>query len=110
MHTDALRIILLTLAAVPVAACRSDRPTASEHDMSLRPVCQECYDAVLEARRTHPSPGDAVTETLKTYECPCCNTEMSVYVKNGTHMVKCGGCAAEGVAWDQCRPVEMSRD
>lgn len=65
-------------------------------------VCQECYDAVHEARRDHPSTGTSHNEVLRTYECACCKSEMSVYIANGVHMVKCGGCATEGVAWDKC--------
>tara|TARA_R110002096_G_scaffold34448_9_gene98384 strand:- start:1742 stop:2059 length:318 start_codon:yes stop_codon:yes gene_type:complete len=65
-------------------------------------VCQECYDAVHKARVEHPSTGSNHNEVLGTYECPCCKSEMSVYIENGVHMVKCGGCAKDGVAWDHC--------
>ena len=69
-------------------------------------VCKECYEAVTEAHRTHPEFGANGNEFIRTYMCPCCKTEMSVYCQNGTMMVKCGGCAREGVAWNKCLPPD----
>ena len=34
---------------------------------------------------------------------------MAVYIEGGVHMVRCGGCAEHGVAWNACHPVEMAR-
>lgn len=104
------RPLLLTLAAISLAACQSDKPKLREPVTSMTPVCQECYDAVAEARRGNPAPGTTTNETVRTYTCPCCKTEMSVYIENGVHMVKCGGCASEGVAWDKCHPIDMSTE
>ena len=67
-------------------------------------VCKECYNAVTAAHRDHPASNPSGLQTLRTYQCPCCKTAMSVYIQDGTHMVKCGGCAREGIAWDKCLP------
>ena len=69
-------------------------------------VCRECYDAVTEAHRANPDPKVTGVQTIRTSQCPCCKTEMSVYIQDGTHMVKCGGCARAGVAWDRCLPSD----
>lgn len=110
MQIPTTPLLLLSLSVFFLAACQSDKLSASEHQMSKTPVCQECYDAVAAARRTHPVADASTNEIIETYACPCCETEMSVYIENGTHMVKCGGCASEGIAWDQCRPVAMSTE
>ena len=68
----------------------------------MTPVCRECHDAVSAARRTHPIADASTNQNIRDYACPCCREEMSVYIHNGVHMVKCGGCAPEGVVWDKC--------
>jgi len=90
-----LRSATFAVIALVLAGC-----AATPHGKTG--VCQECYDAVNAARAAHPSAGSTHNEVISTYECPCCKTEMSVYIANGVHMVKCGGCAKEGVAWDKC--------
>ena len=110
MPTIKVRSVLLALPAFFLAACLSESPTPSAHEMSKAPVCKECYDAVAAARRDHPAADASANEVIKTYTCPCCAAEMSVYIENGTHMVKCGGCASDGVAWDKCRPIDMSME
>ena len=110
MQTPTTPLVFLALSVFALTACQSDKRLASGHEMSKTPVCQECYDAVAAARHTHAAADASTNEIIKTYACPCCKTEMSVYIENGTHMVKCGGCASEGVAWDQCRPIEMSTE
>lgn len=108
MQVSVLRRLSIPIIALTLAACRSDRTEPSEHDASLTPVCRECYEAVFDARRTHPAHLAGANQQIRMYTCPCCEAEMSVYTENGTHMVRCGGCATQGVAWDSCRPVEMT--
>lgn len=96
-----LRHFCVASAAFLVVSCASQPGTAS----GMTGVCQECYDAVHAAHTSHPSMGATHNEVIRTHECPCCKSEMSVYVENGVHMVKCGGCAADGVAWDKCTPT-----
>jgi hypothetical protein len=105
-----IRSLLIPLLALGAVACQSDKPSAPVTEASKMPVCAECYSAVSAAQRAEPIVDADRNETLKTYECPCCTAEMSVYIEDGTYMVKCGGCAREGVAWDQCRPVDMSAE
>lgn len=85
-----------------VAALATSCGTVTPESAGKTPVCQECFDAVSRARVDHPASGPTHNEVLRTYECPCCKTQMSVYIANGVHMVKCGGCAVDGVAWDRC--------
>lgn len=98
--------LLTTLAACGLAlgACQTNKHTMTDPTTGKSVVCKECYDAVTAAHRNHPATNASGVQTLRTYQCPCCNTEMSVYIQDGTHMVRCGGCAREGVAWDKCLP------
>lgn len=99
------RVTALATCGLTLAACQSDKHTMTDAASGKTIVCQECYDAVTAAHRDHPASGTKGIQTLRTYQCPCCKTEMSVYIQDGTHMVKCGGCAKEGVAWDNCLPA-----
>lgn len=108
MRFNGTHPIVLALVTLFIAGCRSDKHMSHDQDVSKTAVCQECYDAVTDARRTHPATDE--NTTINTYVCPCCKTEMSVYIENGVHMVKCGGCARDGVAWNQCRPIDMSAE
>ena len=85
----------LTGCSVALSACQSDRHAMTDPMTGKTIVCKECYDAVTAAHRDHPAANASGIQTLRTYECPCCKTEMSVYIQNGTHMVKCGGGARE---------------
>jgi len=101
---------LLALALFGVSACQSGTEMSRASDDSLTPVCLECFESVSAARSSHPVTEVSQDEVIRTYECPCCETEMTVYIESGVHMVKCGGCAHDGVAWDLCTPVEMNMD
>lgn len=97
--------LLLTIAtALADTSCRSPEARAAQ---STTPDCRECFDAVATALEQHPVASAAENRVLREYICPCCNTEMAVYIENGVHMVRCGGCAKDGVAWDACHPVDM---
>jgi len=98
--------LLIAVAACPVVlgACQSNKHMMTDSATGKTVVCQECYDAVTAAHRNHPASSASGTQVLRTYQCACCKTEMSVYIQDGTHMVKCAGCAREGVAWDMCVP------
>ncbi len=95
---------VLAACGLTLGGCQSDKHMMTDAATGKTIVCQECYDAVTAAHRDHPASTTSGIQTLRTYQCPCCKTEMSVYIQNGMHMVKCGGCAKEGVAWDKCAP------
>lgn len=97
------------LATALSIACRSNQQMLVDGDVLKTPVCLECYEAVSEVLRTHPTAGGRKDEVLETYTCPRCRTQMSVYIESGIHMVQCGGCATEGIPWNQCRPADTSR-
>lgn len=92
----------LTACGLALGACQGNRHTMTDATTGKTVVCKECYTAVTAAHRDHPAANATGIQTLRTYQCPCCKTEMSVYIQDGTHMVKCGGCARDGVAWDKC--------
>ncbi|HMN39778.1 MAG TPA: hypothetical protein PKE29_02965 [Phycisphaerales bacterium] len=98
----------LAACSLTLCACQSNTHTMTDAATGKTVVCQECYDAVTAAHRDHPASATSRIQTLRTYQCPCCKTEMSVYIQNGTHMVKCGGCAKEGAAWDKCAPPDSA--
>lgn len=98
--------LLLTLAAA--LSCTGCRSPESHDSLDSVPVCQECFDAVTAAHQQHPTTSADEHRVIKEYTCPCCNAEMAVYIEGGIHMVRCGGCVKDGVAWDACHPVAMS--
>lgn len=99
-----LAVASLAVASLALAACQTPQRTTAGTKSGMTTVCRECYEAVAEAHRTHPDSGASRDEIVRTYQCTCCKAEMSTYRQNGTMMVKCGGCAREGVAWDKCLP------
>lgn len=100
--------LLLTLAtALACTSCRSPEPRDAS---SATPVCRECFEAVTAAREQHPVAAATEDRVLREYTCPCCKTDMAVYIEGGVHMVRCGGCAKDGVAWNACHPVDMNPD
>lgn len=105
---EMMRLPLL-VALIAALACTSCRSLESEDTADSTPVCQECFDAVVAAREKHPAASADEHRVIEVYTCPCCNAEMAVYIEGGVHMVRCGGCAEHGVAWNACHPVEMAR-
>ena len=95
---------VLVVCGLLLGACQSSSHAVGATGKTT--VCQECYDAVSAAHRDHPTSTARGVQTLRAYRCPCCNTDMAVYLQDGTPMVKCGGCAPDGVAWDKCAPPE----
>lgn len=69
-------------------------------------ICKECYDALEAMQTSHPAWGSMHNQVIRTYECPCCKTEMTVYIEQGVPKVKCGGCAKDGVSWGECTLVD----
>lgn len=98
---------ILMFASVILQGCRVTDQPGVDVETGMARVCQECYDAVNAARKTHPSRGEGQNETIRSYDCPCCKASMSIYVQDGMHMVRCVGCAPDGVAWNQCVPSAM---
>lgn len=92
----------LAACGLALGACQSNKHTMTDPATGKTIVCKECYDALTTARRNHPATSTSGVQTIRTSQCSCCRTEMSVYIQNGTHMVKCEGCARDGVAWDKC--------
>ena len=95
----------LAACGLALGACQSNKHSMVEARPGMTVVCKDCYDQVQKARSTGgPRGGLATNRTISTHMCPCCKTEMSIYVENGVAKVKCGGCAPEGVACDKCLP------
>jgi hypothetical protein len=94
--------IAVAACSIVLGACQSNQRTMTDSATGKTVDCKESYDAVTAAHLNQPTTNASGTQILRTYQCPCCKTEMPVYIQNGTHMVKCGGCAREGVSWDKC--------
>ncbi len=98
----------LALAGLQLGACQSDKHTMvepkGEGDGTVI-VCKLCYDEVY--RESYPSGsrwGGTIEQTHQVHQCPSCKTDMSTYVENAVPMIKCAGCAPDGVACDKCLP------
>ncbi len=101
--TRSLLLSVITLAGLGLAACQSDKHTMVEPKPGTTVVCRECYDEITKVRRTYR--GHYVnTQNVSTHVCTQCKTDMSIYTENGVLMVKCAGCAPQGMACDKCLP------
>ena len=87
---EMMRLPLL-VALIAALACTSCRSLESEDTADSTPVCRECFDAVVAARKEHPAASADEHRVIEVYTCPCCNAEMAVYIEGGVHMVRCGG-------------------
>ncbi|HLQ38395.1 MAG TPA: hypothetical protein VK348_11375 [Planctomycetota bacterium] len=107
------RVLLAVLAAAgfSLAACQNDKHTMVEPRPGTTVMCRECYDEVTTVRRNYPAThgNETRTETIRTHHCPACKTDVSIYVENGVLMVKCVGCAPDGVACDKCLPPDGAK-
>lgn len=92
------------LVVISLAGCRTDRHTIVEPRPGTRVVCQECYDEVVKVRRRSGHRGPSYTQNVSVHQCSQCGTQTSIYSENGVLMVKCAGCAPEGMACDKCLP------
>ena len=97
----------LAFACLGMPACQSDKHTLVEPKNGTVIVCTECYNEVYKVQ--HPTGsrwGGTRTETHTRHVCPSCKSEMSIYTENGVTMIKCAGCAPEGLACDKCLPPQ----
>jgi len=65
--------------------------------------CQFCYEKAFYYQNQHG-------HTLKTeeYKCESCKTEVELYEKDGKRMMKCAGCASEGIRCSMCKKPPKS--
>ena len=104
LFVGALLLIAFTFPMLG-GGCESDRHTMIEANPGMTVVCQDCYDEAVKMRHSTSSRyGTSYEETHAVHQCPSCKTEMSTYVENGVTMIKCAGCAPNGVACDKCLP------
>lgn len=102
------RLFLLTALAAcgfALGACQSDKHTMVEAQPGMTVVCKDCYAQAVKMQHASGSRwGSTVEQTHQVHQCPSCKTDMSTYIENGVPMIKCAGCAPDGVACDKCLP------
>ena len=104
----ARRLFALSFALICIgtSACQTDKHTMVEPKPGMTVVCRACYDEVTSVRDMVTHNDVNPNRIYSEHKCPCCRTDMSVYRENGVLMVKCGGCAPQGVACDKCLPPD----
>ncbi len=73
---------------------------AQEQDHVIH--CQLCYDEVVKVRNATPK--GRSYRLITKHACTGCKGDVTTYEQDGTIMVKCPGCAPEGVACNRCKP------
>lgn len=98
------------LAAFPaLTGCRTQAPGASHRVATARdghPMhCRLCYDEAVRVS-TEFAKGSQWRDqaVIRRHRCEGCRHEVTVYVEGDKPMIRCPGCAPEGVACDRCLP------
>lgn len=87
--------------AFTATSCNSDKHRMNDAHHGTAMNCRECYDEVRVIREAGRIPHE---QNVYVHKCPGCKSDMSMYMENGTMMVKCKGCAPDGMPCDQCMP------
>lgn len=99
-------IILPVLLAGFLAACSSTTHEVSGTPAGDSTICTLCYEETVRVGSTLPThvARRFGRRTLRRHACPACKAEMEIYLLEGRPMIRCEGCAPEGVPCDRCRP------
>jgi hypothetical protein len=95
----------LLASTIALGACQTDKHTMVDATPGTTAVCTKCYNKIEDVRRTYRGSGQSHDETITTFACPDCKTQMTVYSENGAMMVRCPTCAPRGVPCDKCVPA-----
>lgn len=114
MRRSILSLVLLAAFGLSAFGCggpdRMGRHGRAESPASQTIQCQKCYDeaqaALRGAARTRWPRKRMQYRQLKRHICPACKSDVVLYEEDGVPMIKCSGCAPEGVACDLCRPPQ----
>lgn len=94
-------LMALALMGLGLVACQSDHHTMTSARPGVTALCRECYDEVVIVRSNGLRPRGH-NQVVHTHHCAQCKTDMSIYDQDGALMVRCAGCAPDGVACDKC--------
>lgn len=109
MKTMLIRIVLLmalSLIALGLAACQSDRHRMIEGKPNTTMSCRECYDEIVTVRSLGRWEHN---QSIRTHHCAGCKSDLSIYDQGGVLMVRCAGCTPDGVPCDKCLPPEGAK-
>ncbi len=106
--TMMIDVALLAIATSVLGGCAAGHPMSTGSEAKVT-VCRECYD---EAVRVWDKGGYTSARWLYApsqrvhveHQCAACKATMVVHTENGRWMIKCPGCAPDGVACDKCLP------
>ena len=92
-------------ASVLLSGCANG--SGPRHEMTVQEQdhvihCQLCYDQVVKVRNATPK--GRSYRLIERHACSGCRGDVTTYEEDGQIMVKCPGCAPEGVACDRCKP------
>lgn len=105
MSRTALVLSCVVAGLLAVGCAGTDK--MGRHDRAELPAgypiqCQKCYDeaqtALRGTARVHAPRKALRYRRPKRHMCPGCKNEVVIYEENGVPMIKCSGCAPEGVA------------
>lgn len=105
------RVFALAIIVLIAAGC-SNPDRKPIHVMAEQPEgvtlsCQRCYDMAVRVL-TGP-PKHRRYKTVERHACPDCASEAVIYEgPGGKSMIRCKGCAPEGVPCDRCLPPAKS--
>ncbi len=106
MNTVMLRALFVATSAclaLSTTSCNTDKHRMRTRSTGTTINCRECYDEVRVIRHGGRMPYE---RTVYLHKCSGCKSDMSIYMENETMMVKCKGCAPEGMPCDQCLPPD----
>lgn len=79
----------------------------AEHSDGVAISCQRCYDLAVRVSRGPPKLRRY--KTVERHACPDCASDAVIYEgPSGKAIIRCEGCAPEGVPCDRCLPPTMS--
>jgi hypothetical protein len=114
MRRSILSLVPLAAFGLLVLGCagpeRMGRHERAESPAGQTIQCQKCYGEAQAAlpgtARTHWPRKRMQYREIKHHVCPACKSDVVLYEEDGVPMIKCSGCAPEGVACDLCRPPQ----
>lgn len=103
---SAAAMILLVIASGILAACSSTTHDVAATSPGGPAICRLCYEETVRVGSSLPThvARRFGRRTLRRHACPECRAEMEIYLLDGKPMIRCEGCAPEGVPCDRCRP------
>ncbi len=101
------RILIALALGLVLAGWSTGCQSAGGHEMAAAPQgqpvrCQSCYDQTRIVRNERVK--GVSYRVVRKHMCKDCDTEAVLYAQDGRMMIKCAGCAPEGIPCDKCLP------